>query len=205
VNRLNITENLRGSETRPCGRPELKPAAVLLPIYPDEEGVLRVCLIRRPQAMRSHAGQIAFPGGGFDAGDESLAATALRETHEELGIDPSCVEILGVLDEAWVPSGYRFTPFVGWLDQRPVLRPNPAEVAEVLQPEVGGLMLPGVFREEMLERGDQRHRMVYFDIPGGPIWGATGRVIFRFLQLACGWRREDVRPWDEPISGRLGL
>jgi len=201
MDKLTIAKNLQAVPARSCGRPYLRPAAVLVPLFPGPGGDLKLCLIRRPQSMRKHAGQIAFPGGGFEDGDRELARTAVRETHEELGIDPGCIEILGALDETWVvPSGYRLNPFVGWLDRLPALCPNPDEVAEVIQVGVNELLRPEIFRTEIVRRADHTHRMVAFEVPGGPIWGATARVVFRFLQLAFGWRADDLQPWDEPLG-----
>ena len=200
MDKLTIAENLSAAPARSCDRPHLRAAAVLLPIFPAESGSLKLCLIRRTQTMRNHAGQIAFPGGGFEDADEELVRTAVRETQEELGIHPTSLQILGTLDEVWVPSGYRLTPFVGWMDHLPDLTPNPVEVAEVMCAELNDLMNPKNFREELLQRANYQHRMVAFDIPGGPIWGATARVLFRFLQLAFGWRADDVQPWEVALD-----
>lgn len=199
MNKQTILDSLQAHPSRPCSKPQLRRAAVLLPLYRNTSGDMCLCFIRRPQAMRKHAGQIALPGGGFEEGDEDLARTAVRETHEELGIDPSHVEVLGALDEGWTPSGYRITPYVGWLEELPSLVPSAAEVAEVIHVSLKTLLDPSIFREEYVDHDGYRFRMVSFDIPGGPIWGATGRILFRFLQLACGWKSEDDLVWDAPI------
>ena len=178
-------------------RAGLRQAAVLVPVYPDRSG-LSVCFLRRPEAMRSHAGQIAFPGGGYEDQDGDLGQTALRETHEELGIEPTRVELLGRIDETWTPSGYRMSPYVGWLQEPPELRPNPREVSEVLQVEVAQLMEPRLLRHEYWDHQGQSYRMVFFDIPGGPIWGATARILYRFLQSGFDWRQDDDEPWERP-------
>ena len=198
MDKLTIALNLRAREPLSCERPELRPAAVLLPIFPAPEG-LSVCFIRRPVDMRHHGGQIAFPGGGAESGDLDLAHTAVRETHEELGIDPGCIEILGRLDETWTPSGYRMTPFVGWLEEFPRLEPDPREVAEILRAPLELLMEPERLRIEYWDRDEVRYRIVFFDIPGGPVWGATARVLYRFLQLTFGWRSEDLEPWETSL------
>ena len=200
MDRTTIATNLRAHLPVPCDRLDLRPAAVLVPVFPTDRG-LSVCLIRRPEAMRNHAGQIAFPGGGFDIGDRDLSHTAVRETHEELGVDPAQIEILGSLDETWTPSGYRMTPFVGWLEGPPIWTPDPREVAEVLCPSVELFMEPNCFRQEYWERGGVRYRVAFFDIEGGPVWGATARVLFRFLQLGFGWRSGDLEPWEIPATG----
>jgi 8-oxo-dGTP pyrophosphatase MutT (NUDIX family) len=106
------------------------PAAVLVPLF-EREGEAHVWLARRPASMRSHAGQVAFPGGKRDASDESLLDTALREADEELGIERACVDVLGALDRVVTHSGFVISPWVGWLVQSVELRPNPGEVARV--------------------------------------------------------------------------
>ncbi|MBI2969803.1 MAG: CoA pyrophosphatase, partial [Gammaproteobacteria bacterium] len=107
-------------------------SAVLLPFWPAGETGVEVVFTRRPDHMPTHPGQVSFPGGRRHAGDASTAETALREAREELGIDPGLVTIMGRLDDAWSIAGHHVIPYVGWLDRRPALSPNPAEVAEVL-------------------------------------------------------------------------
>jgi 8-oxo-dGTP pyrophosphatase MutT (NUDIX family) len=190
-----ILQALRAHTPLGCDRQGLRAAAVLIPLLPTAEG-LRILLIRRPTSMRTHAGQIALPGGGHDGSDVDLAATAVRETWEELGIEPSRVEILGQLDEVWTPSGYVMTPFVGWIESPNELRPNLAEVDEVVTTSVEELTAPGAYREELWDYEQKAHRMVFFDLAAGTVWGATSRILFRFLQIGLGWKAELDHPWE---------
>lgn len=106
-------------------------AAVLIPIVLGDDPTL--ILTRRTDSLRSHKGQISFPGGSIDATDPSPSFAATRETHEELGLDPGAVRVLGELGTfPTFVTGYVVTPFVGVIDELPALAPNPAEVAEVL-------------------------------------------------------------------------
>ncbi|MFO0687893.1 MAG: CoA pyrophosphatase [Myxococcota bacterium] len=115
-------------------------SAVLVAFWPEDDDVC-VVLTRRSSRLAQHAGQTAFPGGRLDAG-ETWAEAALREAHEEIGLDPRGVEILGPLDDAWSGAGHLIVPVVGWLTARPDLRPNPAEVAEILFARVSELLRP---------------------------------------------------------------
>jgi 8-oxo-dGTP pyrophosphatase MutT (NUDIX family) len=103
-------------------------SAVLVPLF-ERDGEAQVWLARRPTSMRSHAGQVAFPGGKRDAGDRSLLDTALREAHEELGIERASVDVLGPLDSVVTSTGFTISPWVGWLAPDVEVKPNPSEVA----------------------------------------------------------------------------
>jgi 8-oxo-dGTP pyrophosphatase MutT (NUDIX family) len=141
-------------------------AAVLVPLF-EMSGEAYVWLVRRPQAMRSHAGQVAFPGGKSDPVDGSLRATALRETEEELGIARSKVDVLGVLDDYPTITGFTITPWVGWLDDGIGIEPNPSEVARAFAAPLRAFLEPpsGV----LPWRG--------WTIDGELVWGATASIV----------------------------
>src|SRR5687767_8442733 len=110
---------------------DARDAAVLIPIVAVPEPT--VIFTVRTDTLPSHKGQISFPGGSIDEDDASARDAALRETQEEIGLDPGNVRVLGELDDTpTFVSGYVVHPFVGWLDEKPSLTPNPAEVAEIL-------------------------------------------------------------------------
>jgi len=161
--------------------PEFRPAAVLVPVL---DAPLRLILTRRPDAMPTHPGQIAFPGGRRDEGDASPAACALREADEELGIPEHAVELLGQLDDFATPSRYVVTPVVGLVQPGLVLRPSPREVAEVFEVPLAALAEPGVFKD-MGEREflGVRQRLSAFLVGERNIWGITARVIQQLLAL----------------------
>ena len=141
-------------------------AAVLVPLF-ERNGEVHVQLVRRPEAMRSHAGQVAFPGGKNDPGDESLRATALREADEELGIRPSSVDVLGALDDYPTITDFLVTPWVGWLPGDLALRPNPGEVARAFAPPLRTFLRP----PEGILPWDG------WTVDGERVWGATAAML----------------------------
>jgi 8-oxo-dGTP pyrophosphatase MutT (NUDIX family) len=169
--------------------PTARPSAVLLPIF-EEDGEARVILTKRPDTMPSHQGEIAFPGGKLEEGtDADLRATALREAHEEIGLDPSRVEVVGELNSLTTVMGrFLLTPFVGLLPGRPVLVPHATEVVAVFDHAVSELLDDDAYREERWdippalgpEAGDDRP-IHFFELPGETVWGATARILLEFL------------------------
>jgi 8-oxo-dGTP pyrophosphatase MutT (NUDIX family) len=154
-------------------------AAVLIPVVGGDEPSLLFTV--RSETLSSHSGQISFPGGRIDPGDASPAAAAVREAHEEIGLDPNEVEIVGELD--WIQtyvSGYVVVPVVGWLPARAPLRPNPAEVARVL--DVPLAKLSDAIRANAgfthAGRTYPTEAWVYDD---DVIWGVTARILRSFL------------------------
>lgn len=166
-------------------RPERVPvkdardAAVLIPVVGTAEP--RLIFTVRTDTLPSHKGQISFPGGSIDARDSSPRATALREAEEELGIGSADVRVLGELDS--VPtfvSGYVVTPVVGWLDKPPLLRPNPGEVAAVL--EVPVVELAEEIRSEPgFSHGGRTYPTEAWIWNDNVIWGVTARIVRLFL------------------------
>lgn len=153
-------------------------AAVLAPIFEDD-GVLRLILTKRPMHMPTHAGDLAFPGGKPLDG-ETPVETALRETHEEVGIHPGDVEVLGFLPQIHTVSYARMVvPVVGKLAAPPVLRPDPSEVDRVLLPPVDGFRDADSWR---IERWDGRP-VHFFDVEGEILWGATARMVRQLVGL----------------------
>jgi 8-oxo-dGTP pyrophosphatase MutT (NUDIX family) len=183
----------------PSPRAGRRVAAVLVPIYDGPQGPT-VIFIRRTTGI-NHPGQVAFPGGRPEPGDADLAATALRETYEELAIPPSLVRIVGVLPTVeTLTSNYAITPFVGRLATRPVLRPQQREVDAVLDVPLAALLAPGLPLEadwelplpgERLPPGvrikpGQVRRVRYFPWGEDNIWGATARMVEELLAAIRG-------------------
>ena len=166
-----------------------RPAAVLILVGDGESGP-EILFVERPTTMRTHAAQIAFPGGAADPGDVDLADTALREAAEETGVDRTGIEVLGQLPPAHVEvSGFDVSAVVGWWARRsPVSAVDPREVASVL-------VVPVAVLVDAANRAQVRHPSGYtgpaFVVYGHLIWGLTAHLLDGVLDLA-GWQR----PWD---------
>jgi 8-oxo-dGTP pyrophosphatase MutT (NUDIX family) len=158
----------------------MRHAAVLALLLPGEH--TRILLIERPGTMRTHAGQLAFPGGKPDPGDRDLLDTALREAEEEIALPRALVQVLGRLSPVPVPSGYLIVPFVGVVAQPFTPRNNEAEVKSVLTPTLLQLSAPEVHHYAgMREWQGRRYALHEFKIHEPPLWGATARMVHDLL------------------------
>jgi 8-oxo-dGTP pyrophosphatase MutT (NUDIX family) len=157
-------------------------AAVLVCLYETDDDV-RVVLIKRPETMPSHRGEIAFPGGKFEPGvDTDLRATALREAHEEVGLAPDDVEIVSRLDGiGTVATRFTITPFVGFLSRPPVLTPSPREVVRILEVRLSELLDPDAYREERWDTHTADFDVHFYELEDETVWGATARILTSFL------------------------
>jgi 8-oxo-dGTP pyrophosphatase MutT (NUDIX family) len=162
--------------------PGFKKAAVLVPLVASKEG-LSVLLTLRTNDVESHKGQISFPGGMQDDTDKSMIETAVRETHEELGINPNTVEILGLLDDHPVPSKFIITPVVGYLKESPEYSPQPAEVAEVFSVPLSFFLDERNGTTEEREFQNKIFTVWHFHFGKYHIWGATAAIIRDFLSV----------------------
>lgn len=154
----------------------IRDAAVLIGVIPRQDGATAL-LTQRPDTMSTHAGQVAFPGGKVDAADENEVAAALREAHEEVGIDPHRVDLIGRSAEYVTGTAFRITPVVGVLPADFEPAPCDVEVAAVFETPLSYLMNPENHKTaEILYRGKPRR---YFEMPhnGYRIWGVTAGII----------------------------
>ena len=155
---------------------------VLILLYP-REGRRYLVLTRRADTLENHKGQISLPGGGRE-GDETIEQTALREAQEEVGVSPETVEVLGTLTPLYIPpSDFCITPVVGWTEVRPHWRPDPVEVAEIVEVPLYELADPATLCEETWHRGGLAMQVPYFLVRGHCIWGATAMVLSEFLAI----------------------
>jgi 8-oxo-dGTP pyrophosphatase MutT (NUDIX family) len=157
-------------------------AAGLLLLYPGERGV-SIPLTVRASGLRRHAGQVSLPGGATDPG-ETLAQAALREAHEEIGIDPARVRILGELTPVYVlVSGFTLHPVVGITDQRPSFTLAAHEVETVVEVSVEDLKDASSIRQGWRTREGIAIEYPYFDLMGHQVWGATAMILGEFICL----------------------
>lgn len=162
--------------------PDSRDAAVLIAVFEDG-GESHIVLTKRPETMPSHRGEIAFPGGKRDPGDPSLEAAALREAKEEVGLEPASVDVIAQLDSlGTVATQFTIAPFVGLLTAPPLLVPEPHEVVDAFAVPVSELLDPEAYHEERWHLFGDWRSMAFFDLPGETVWGATARILTRFLE-----------------------
>lgn len=167
--------DLNPGVTLPEGR-VLRPAGVLVPVI-ERAGTLHLILTKRASHLKHHPGQIAFPGGKVDEGDADVAAAALREADEEIGLRPENVEILGFLPSHETVTSFTMTPVLGRIRAEFTPIPEPGEVEEVFSVPLAHVTDLAKFTvESRLWRGQRRQ---YYTVPFGPyyIWGATARIL----------------------------
>lgn len=147
---------------------------------------LAVLLTRRTDALRHHAGQVSFPGGRIDAGDAGPIDAALREAHEEIGLSPAHVQLLGYLDPLATVTGYRVLPVVARIPADFVPQPEPSEVAEVFEVPLQWLMAPENLARIAIEFGGRARHVLEFrrhdSNPEQRIWGVTASILFNLRE-----------------------
>lgn len=164
--------------------PEIRPAAVLMAVTDrPEPGLL---LIHRPDTMRAHPGQVAFPGGKLDPGEDAVAA-ALREAHEELAINPSDVRIIGASDRFITGTGYDVTPVLALVPPDLPLTPNPLEVASWFEAPLGFVLDPANHAHKQREWFGRMRPYIEIDWQGHLIWGITAAILAN-LSRRLAWQ-----------------
>ena len=147
---------------------------------------MSIPLTVRASGLRRHAGQISLPGGATDPG-ETLAEAALREAHEEIGVDPSRVRVLGQLTPVFVlVSGFTLHPIVGVTDRRPFFLPAAHEVEQILEVSVTDLQDASRIRRGTRTREGVAIEYPYFDLLGHQVWGATAMILGEFICVLQG-------------------
>ncbi|MCB1033218.1 MAG: CoA pyrophosphatase [Acidobacteria bacterium] len=159
---------------------EGRPAAVLVPLFVDA-GELWTLLTRRSDELPTHKSQIAFPGGGAAQGEDAWK-TALRETQEEVGLDPSAILPLGQLDEARTPSGFRIVPCVGAVPTRFETRIDPGEIAEAFRVPLTAFANPRMVEDRTIRIDGQEREIRVYHVGSRQIWGLTARILQNLLE-----------------------
>lgn len=158
-------------------------AAVMVLFYGSGKEI-RLVFIKRNEYDGPHSAQVSFPGGAWEAGDHSLEETALRETREELGIDKQ-IEVLGSLTPLHIPvSNFMVHPFVGWMEEGPVFRPDPTEVQYVIEVSLEKLLDPATRDSELIYHHERPIEAPFYRVEKEKIWGATAMMLSEVLQLA---------------------
>jgi 8-oxo-dGTP pyrophosphatase MutT (NUDIX family) len=150
-----------------------------------EDSDLRVILTKRAATLSGHPGQMSFPGGTLEPG-EDWGAAALRETEEEVGLPRRSIEVLGRLDDAWSGAGHLLVPIVGWLESAPLFAPNPAEVESVHTPSVRHLMSPAAHSEEEIRVRNTSYQNKTLEWEGGCLFGLSTDLFIEAAQWATG-------------------
>lgn len=157
-------------------------SSVLIPLLSNAEQEMEMILTLRSKKI-DHGGEISFPGGRTEEGETATEA-ALRETHEEIGIHPESVTVLGTLSKLYVSASNNYvTPVVGFIDHLPELHINPAEVAETFTVELDSLANKKNLTVEQWNRKEYTYHVPFWDVHRVPLWGATAMILSEFLEL----------------------
>ena len=179
----------------PAPSPRRVNAGVLAPLF-EEDGEVRVVLTRRSIDLRTHQGQVSFPGGRIDEGEDATTA-ALREAHEEVGLDPSLVTTVGWLHPVMtLVSASLIMPVLATVAERPHLVANPTEVERAFDVSLAELADPDIFHEERWRiagrtipgTDDDSFPVWFFEVSGEMVWGATARMIHELLSIVLTGR-----------------
>ncbi|MEI7498850.1 MAG: CoA pyrophosphatase [Bacteroidota bacterium] len=159
-------------------------SSVLILFYPIEDGI-GLALIQRPEYQGIHGGQISLPGGKYEESDESLIFTALREAKEEIGIDPTQIQIIGQLTELYIPpSHFLVTPVVGYQASKPTFTADPKEVARIIEIRLTDLMDEKRYQmKKMKLKLGFSLKVPTYNIDDNTIWGATAMILSELLEV----------------------
>lgn len=169
---------------RPFSRPPV-PAAVLIALIRRPEGVTVLYTERSPD-LRAHSGQVAFPGGKVDASDADVAAAALREAFEEVGMERADAQVIGFMPTYFTGTNYLITPVVATVEPRGPFVPNPEEVHSVFEVPLQRIIAAESYGHFHISRGGMEHRTWQIDHDGHRIWGITANLTRRFRDLVVG-------------------
>ena len=157
--------------------------AVLIPLY-FHKGQLSVVLMKRPDYIGAHSGQVSFPGGKHEEEDPDLEFTALRESHEEVGLSPQSVDVLGQLTDLYIPpSNFVVHPFVGFVRDLPELVPDKHEVESILQTPISHFLNHDLREKEIRITDHYSLEAPYYEVDGHTVWGATAMILAELQQV----------------------
>ena len=165
-------------------RPDLNPAAVLVPLF-QKNRKTHILLTKRTDSVAHHKGQISFPGGAHHSEDPDFLTTALRETEEEIGVEREAVEILGELNQMTTLSNFRICPYVGVIPYPYPFKLSDFEVERLIELPLDYLLGKAEFKEASFTYEGQSSINLHIDFQGDVIWGATARILKNFMDILC--------------------
>jgi len=178
---LQIAEQLACYPVKKLARAELRPAAVLVPLF-LRDAEPWVLLTRRTEHLKNHAGEISFPGGGAEQQDADFWQTALRETEEEVGICTEDVQRLGQLDDFYSVYGFRVKVCVGSYPDAYSYRPDDNEIAELIELPLARLRDPRIYHQEDWQHKGRLFPVDFYQLDGHTVWGMTAAILKQLLQ-----------------------
>lgn len=163
-----------------------RPGGVMVLLYPENDEIY-LPLMKRPVYQGAHSGQVSFPGGKVEKSDKNLTETALRETHEEIGVPSHDIEVIGELSELFIiASNFRVFPSVGVLKGKPIFIPDSREVDRVLMPNLSELRDVSKRGVKTMHFPPYSIESPYFDIEGEVVWGATAMILSELIHIVEG-------------------
>jgi 8-oxo-dGTP pyrophosphatase MutT (NUDIX family) len=175
------TELLPTEIWQASGHEKFRPAAVLVPLFWKDKQV-HILLTKRSEQLKHHAGQISFPGGGFDASDITIRQAAIRETHEEIGIEANFIDVVGYLDDVETVSGFYVTPFVAILKEGFEIKANEAEVAEVFSIPLSYFQDSNNCQHKTAQYKGKEVDYYVYPHEKHTIWGVTAEIIVKLTE-----------------------
>lgn len=174
-----------------------KKGAVLILLYPFEDKINTV-LTLRPSYEGVHSGQVSFPGGKLDPADESLAAAALREAEEEVGLNRNEIKLIGNLSNLYIPpSNFLVSPFVGTMDKKPVLTKNEREVEKIIEVPITYFLDETIKGRKLITPYENiSFEAPFYDVEGNTIWGATAMMLSEMMEV--------IKQFTPELSDRKG-
>lgn len=194
-----IQKKLSSHQPQRLRIPNFKPAAVVIPFF-EIEREAHILFTKRSDTVEHHKGQVSFPGGARETQDSALEDTALREMHEEVGIPPEMVPIIGQLDDFPTISDFLVTPFVATMPYPYPVNLSTDEVAEILEVPLDLFLTDAHFSLEEREFGGRTYPVYYYDFQGTVIWGVTGYIVNRFIDLAFDYNPAPEIIHNDPLA-----
>ncbi|MCR8648335.1 NUDIX hydrolase [Leptospira interrogans] len=185
-------ENFIGIPIPPIGQEKSRASSVILSIYEESDRSQGIILQKRNSNLKTHPGQISFPGGAYSPKDKNLLNTALREWEEEMGESSSFLEVLGEYNGIFTFTGFHISPFIAHYKGSFLFNTNPEEVERFILLDLNLLESSPFYSIRIRRSGANEIEIYYFDLKEGLLWGATGRIIVNFLREHAHFNREPI-------------